>query len=348
MGAGPDILNARAKHLLKVLVESHIRDGAPVGSRTLACESGLDISPATVRSVMAELEELGLVVSPHTSAGRVPTDKGYRLFIDSLLTVDPPERAEVERLRSLLGGDVSLQGLAVSVSGLLSGISSMAAVVMLPRRERMILRHIELLPMSGERVLALLVVNREEVRSTVVATERAFGLGELREAANYLNSVFAGRDLGEVRQALLRELRAAQQDMDRVVYAAMRMAEKVFAIERGGDDIVVSGQTKLMEFEELSDLEKLRILFETFDEKRKILHLLDQCLRSGGVQVVIGKESGFSVLDDCSLVTSTYQTGHGASGVLGVIGPMRMSYRRVIPLVDMAAKLVSAALNRHH
>lgn len=348
MGAGPDILNARAKHLLKVLVESYIRDGAPVGSRALACESGLDISSATVRSVMAELEELGLVSSPHTSAGRVPTDKGYRLFIDSLLTCEPPDQREVERLRGLLGGDVSLQGLAVSVSALLSGVSSMAAVVMLPGRERRVLRHIELVPMGGERVLALLVIDRQEVRSTVVATERAFAPAELREAANYLNSVFAGRDLGEIRRALLRELRAAQRDMDRVAYAAVRMAEQVFSAEPTDGDIVVAGQTNLMEFEELSDLEKLRVLFETFNEKRKLLHLLDQCLRSGGVQVVIGKESGFSGLDECSLVASTYQTEHGASGVLGVIGPMRMSYRRVIPLVDMTAKMVSAALNQYH
>jgi heat-inducible transcriptional repressor len=342
-----DLLNARAKHLFKVLVERHIRDGVPVGSRTLANESGLDISPATVRSIMVELEELGLVASPHTSAGRVPTDKGYRLFIDSLLTIDPPEQCEADRLRELLSGDASLQQLAVSVSGLLSGVSSMAAVVLLPRRERMVLRHIELVPMDGNRVLALLVIDRQEVRSCTVSTERRFEQGELRAAANYLNSVFAGRDLAEIRRALLRELRAAQEGMDRVVYSAMRVAEQVFTDEGAGEDIVVSGQTRLMGFEDLSDIEKLRVLFETFDEKRKMLHLLDQCLRNGGLQVLIGRESGVGVLDDCSLVTSTYGSGH-ESGVLGVIGPMRMSYRRVIPLVDMAARMVSAALNRQH
>ncbi len=342
------MLDARARHLFKVLVERHIRDGAPVGSRTLASESGLDISPATVRSVMVELEELGLVASPHTSAGRIPTDKGYRLFIDSLLTMDPPVQHEVERLRELLSGDASLQQLAVSVSGLLSGVSSMAAVVLLPRRERLILRHIELVPMEGKRVLALLVIDRQDVRSCTVATERRFEQHELRAAANYLNSVFAGRDLAEIRRTLLSELRAAQESMDRVVYSAMRMAEQVFSDDGGaGDDIVVSGQTRLMGFEDLSDIEKLRVLFETFDEKRRMLHLLDQCLRNGGLQVLIGKESGVGVLNDCSLVTSTYGSGH-ESGVLGVIGPMRMSYRRVIPLVDMAARMVSAALNRHH
>lgn len=348
MAAATDSLNARARHLLKVLVESYIRDGEPVGSRTLASHSGLDISSATVRSVMAELEELGLVVSPHTSAGRIPTDKGYRLFIDALLTCDPPNQAEIERMRSVLGGDVSLQGLAVSVSGLLSGVSSLAAVVMLPRRERMTLRHVELLPVSAERVLVLLVIDRQEVRSSVVPVERAFTPAELRAAANYLNESFAGLELGEVRRKLVQELRAAQRDMDRVVYAAMRVAEQVFSGDRDDGDIVVSGQTNLMEFEELSNLDKLRVLFQTFDEKRKILNLLDQCLDNGGVQVMIGKESGFSVLDDCSLVAATYEGEHGESGVLGVIGPMRMSYRRVIPLVDMTAKMVSAALNQHH
>jgi heat-inducible transcriptional repressor len=343
-----DSLNTRARHLFKVLVESYICDGEPVGSRTLASRSGLDISSATVRSVMSELEELGLIASPHTSAGRIPTDKGYRLFIDSLLTCDPPSQSEVERLRSVLGGEASLQGLAVSVSGLLSGVSSLAAVVMLPRRGRMILRHIELLPVSDQRVLVLLVVDRQEVRSSVVAVERAFAPAELWAAANYLNASFSGLELGEVRRRLLNELRAAERDMDRIVYAAMQVAEQVFASEHDDKDIVVSGQTKLMEFEELSNLDKLRVLFETFDEKRKILNLLDQCLGSGGLQVMIGKESGFSVLDDCSLVVSTYESERGESGVLGVIGPTRMSYRRVIPLVDLTAKMVSAALNQHH
>jgi heat-inducible transcriptional repressor len=348
MAAEAEMLNERARHLLKVLVECHIRDGAPVGSRALVTASGLDISSATVRAVMAELEERGLVASPHTSAGRVPTARGYRLFIDSLLTCDPPAQEEINRLRGLLSGDTSLQGLAVSVSALLSGVSSLAAVMMVPARERMILRHIELLPMNDTQVLTLLVIDRQEVRSTVVSTERRFTPAELRAAANYLNATFAGRDLGEIRGTLLLELRAAQRDMDRIVYEAMRLAEQALEIGPDEGEVVVAGQTRLMEFQELSDLDRLRRLFETFDEKRKVLHLLDQCLRNGGVQVMIGRESGVAVFDECSVVTATYDIGHGEKGVLGVIGPTRMPYRRVIPLVDITARMVSAALNRRH
>lgn len=348
MAVEAEMLNERARHLLKVLVECHIRDGAPVGSRALATASGLDISSATVRAVMAELEERGFIASPHTSAGRIPTVRGYRLFIDSLLTCDPPAQDEIERLRGLLSGDTSLQGLAVSVSALLSGVSSLAAVMMVPARERMILRHIELLPMNDAQVLTLLVIDRHDVRSAVVSTGRRFTPAELRAAANYLNATFAGRDLGEIRRTLLRELRAAQRDMDRIVYEAMRLAEQALEIGQGEGDVVVTGQTRLMEFQELSDLDRLRRLFETFDEKRKVLHLLDQCLRDGGVQVMIGRESGVAVFDECSVVTATYDIGHGEKGVLGVIGPTRMPYRRVIPLVDITARMVSAALNRRH
>lgn len=349
MATGAETLDERSRHLLKVLVEHHIRDGAPVGSRVLARQSGLGISSATVRAVMAELEERGLVASPHTSAGRVPTEKGYRLFIDSLLTCDPPTEEEVAGLRRLLSGDTSLQGLAVSLSGLLSGISSLAAVVMLPARDRMVLRHLELLPHDEGRVLVLLVFDRHDIRSAVVRTHRELSAAELRAATNYLNASFAGRDLGDIRRLLLAELRDAQRDMDRIVYEGMRLAEQAFGAGPGDGEVVVSGQTRLMHFHELSDIERLRDLFETFDEKRKLLHLLDQCLRGAGVQVMIGRESGVSVFDECSVVAAAYDTGHGGTrGVLGIIGPTRMPYRRVIPLVGVTARMVSAALNRGH
>lgn len=348
MGADADILKPRAKHLLKVLVESYIHSGQPVGSRSLVRESGLDISPATVRSVMAELEEMGFVASPHTSAGRVPTDRGYRYFIDALATFDPPDAVAIDPLRRAVAAGVPLLELASSVSALLSGAASMAAVVMLPRRDRTVLRHVDFVPMDDGRVLALMVVNAHEVRSSMITTERAYSRAELAEAANWLNGVYAGRELADVRRTLAREVAATRRDMDRVAHAALLMAQRVFVDEAPGDDFVVAGQTRLMEFQELSDLEKLRVLFETFNEKRMILQLLDQCLREGGVQVVIGKESGVDVLDDCSLVTATYEADGAAAGVLGVIGPTRMAYRRVIPLVDATAKMVSAALNRFH
>lgn len=340
-------LNNRARHLLKVLVECYVRDGQPVGSRTLVRESGLDVSPATVRKVMAELEEKDLVSSPHTSAGRIPTDQGYRVFVDSLLTIEPMDNTEVTRIARLLAEGFTLRGLAVSASGLLSGISSMAGVVMLPRRDKLTLRHIEFVAMSDLRVLAILVVNEQEVHNTMIRTERAFSPDELRAAANYLNSVFAGRDLASIRRELLGELNRTREYLDQVMLTAVQMAEQVFDINTV-DDIVVSGQTHLMAFNELSDLDKLRVLFDAFNEKRRILHLFDQCLLTPGVQVFIGKESGFSVLDDCSLVTATYELDNEARGVLGVIGPTRMSYKRVIPLVDITARMLSAALNQRH
>ncbi len=347
MAGANDMLNPRARHLLKVLVECYIRDGQPVGSRTLARESGLDVSPATVRNVMAELEEQGLVTSPHTSAGRIPTDQGYRVFVDTLLTVEPMDGTEIERIKRLLADGFTLQGLAVSASGLLSGISSMAGVVMLPRREKLTLHHIEFVAISEQRVLAILVVNEQEVHNTMIRTEREFSASELRAAANYLNSMFAGKDLAMIRRELLGELDRTRERLDQVMLSAVQMARHVFDV-KASDDIVVSGQTHLMAFNELSDLDKLRVLFDAFNEKRRILHLLDQCVSNPGVQVFIGKESGFSVLDDCSLVTSTYQLDGKVMGVLGVIGPTRMAYKRVIPLVDVTARMLSAALKRQH
>lgn len=345
-----DRLNDRARHLLKVLVEAYIRDGKPVGSRTLVRESRLDVSPATVRNVMAELDSLGLVTSPHTSAGRIPTDKGYRLFVDTLLTVEPMGADEVQQLKRVLEQGASLHDLAESVSDLLSGVTSMAGLVMLPRRDRLTLQHIEFIALSENRVLAVLVVNEQEIQNTLIHTDRKYTPAELAQASNYLNTMFVGKDLADVRSQLVAELRDTKERMDRAIDAAVRMAAKLFDADSNADDdaIVVSGQTNLMEFQELSDLETLRVLFTAFHEKRQMLHLLDECVSNQGVKILIGGESGYRVLNDCSLVTSVYKINDRISGVVGVIGPTRMAYTRVIPLVDMTARLFSATLNRRH
>ncbi len=340
-------INERAQYLLKALIESYIRDGQPVGSKKLARESGLDLSPATIRSIMADLEDLGLVTSPHTSAGRVPTPQGYRMFVDTLLTVQPLEDAAIHRLKAQFGRKESIQDLATSVSGMLAEISSMAGVVMLPRKERLALRHIEFLPLSGDRVLAILVINEQEVENAIIHTQRSFSEAELQQAANYLNSLFAGKDLAEVRHQLLTELRSTRDQMDRLMQSAITMAEQIFAKDSSNEELVLSGQTQLMEFEELSDVEKLRELFEAFSEKRQVLHLLDQCLHGQGVQLFIGEESGYGVLHDCTVVSAPYQVDGQVLGVLGIIGPTRMAYERVIPLVDVTARLVSAALKQN-
>lgn len=339
-------INERAQHLLKALIESYIRDGQPVGSKKLARESGLDLSPATIRSIMADLEELGLVISPHTSAGRIPTPQGYRMFVDTLLTVQPLEHEAIRRLKSQFGRRESIQDLAASVSGLLAEISSMAGVVMLPRKEYLALRHIEFLPLSGDRVLAILVINEQEVENAIIHTQRPFSAAELQQAANYLNSLFAGKDLAAVRHQLLTELRSTRDQMDRLMQSAITLAEQIFAKDSGSEELVLSGQTQLMEFEELSDVEKLRELFEAFSEKRQVLHLLDQCLQGQEVRIFIGEESGYGVLHDCSVVSAPYQVDGEVLGVLGIIGPTRMDYERVIPLVDITARLVSAALKQ--
>lgn len=343
-------LNERARHLLRIMVQKHIRDGQPVGSRTLTRDSGLELSPATVRNVMADLEDLGYVRSPHTSAGRVPTDKGYRFFVDSLLTAQPFRLSEIEESPIRLDvEDGSSEALVDSASNLLSVLTRLAGVVTLPRRKAVSLRHVEFLPLSDRRVLAILVLNEHEVQNRVIHTDRDYGAEELQVVSNYLNRKFAGRDVNSVRHVLLGEMQSHRERMNELMSSVIEVGGKVFT-EAGDreDGYVVAGQTNLMEFQELSNVEKLRSLFEAFTEKRDILHLLDQCLAADGIQIFIGEESGYRVFDGCSLVTSTYSAEGQVLGVLGVLGPTRMDYDRVIPIVDMTAKLLGAALNQRH
>lgn len=344
--SGDNQVNERALHFLKTLIERYIRDGQPVGSRTLAKETGLDLSPATVRNVMADLEDLGLVVSPHTSAGRVPTVTGYRLFIDSLLTVKPLTEQEVESMRSRLENLDDASRLIESASRVLSGITHLAGVVMLPRRERNAFRQIEFLPLSGDRVLAILVTSEGEVHNRVIHPERRYSPSELEQAANLLNAMFTGQDMGDVRKRLLADLKRTHAHMDQIMMRAADMAQRVVESAERRDDCYIAGQTNLMEFNELSSMERLKQLFEAFTQKREILHLLDRCIVAEGLQIFIGEESGYQLLDDCSLVTAPYRIDDKVIGVLGVIGPTRMDYPRVIPIVDVTARLLGAALKQ--
>jgi heat-inducible transcriptional repressor len=338
-------IDDRAQHLLKVLVKRYIREGQPVGSRTLSRDSGLDLSPATIRNVMADLEDLGLVRSPHTSAGRVPTVSGFRFFVDSLLRTEPIEEQAADRLRQELSPDRDVPALVQSTSSLLSEITHLAGLVTLPRREHLRLRHVEFLPLSAQRVLVILVVNDREVQNRVIQTGRQYSESELQQAANYLNVMFGGRDLQDARDTLLREMQAAREGVNRMMLAAIEVADQVFAAEERGDDYVLAGQINLMEFSELRDLEKMRQLFEAFNEKRRILHLLDKALHADGMQIFIGDESGYEVLGELSVVTAPYTVNGTVVGVLGVIGPTRMAYERIIPVVDLTARLLGSALN---
>ena len=347
-------LTERAQHLLRALIESYIRDGQPVGSRSLSRESGLQLSSATIRNVMADLEELGFVASPHTSAGRIPTDKGYRFFVDTLLQVQPVEEAAAAQIRRQLEGRQleapreSSKELIATVSQLLSSVTRLAGVVTLPRAAEASITQVEFVGLSENRVLVVLVFGEREVQNRIIQLERHYSPDELKRASNFLNEQFRGRSLAQVRQEILRQLSETRAHMNQIMLDAISMAQHVFEAGAGGGDqleYVIKGETNLMGVAELTSVEKLRRLFEAFNEKRDFLHLLDQSLRAEGVQIFIGHESGYQILDDCSVVTAPYGSPDSVVGVLGVIGPTRMAYERVIPIVDMTAKLLGAALN---
>ena len=339
------VLNERSLQLLKALVERYIQDGQPVGSRALSKDTELKLSPATIRNVMADLEDMGLIRSPHTSAGRVPTVSGYRLFIDSLLTVKPLNSEELKLLRKNLIAKDNVNDVIGVASRILSDVTRMAGVVTLPKRELVSLRHIEFLPLSNTRVLVIFVTNEQEVHNKILHTSKQFTPAQLQQAANYLNSVYSGLSLAAVRKAVLKELKDAQEQMNREMLDAVQMAKLALDPGKSDEDYVLSGETNLMGFSELSDMERLKELFDAFSQKRGVIHLLDQCLNAEGVQIFIGEESGYHAFEQCSLVTAPYSINEQVVGVLGVIGPTRMAYERVIPFVDVTAKLLGAALN---
>jgi heat-inducible transcriptional repressor len=345
-----ELLSERAQRLLRVLVQNYIRDGQPVGSRVLSRESGLALSSATVRNVMADLEELGFVSSPHTSAGRVPTDKAYRVFVDSLLRARlPAEETDIDAIRRQFELPAeSFTSLVANASHLLSNITQLAGVVTLPLTQAAVLTHIEFLPLSENRVLVVLVLNDREVQNRIIQLQRHYSAEELRGAANFLNEHCTGRSLVQMHEEILRQLKETHEHLNTAMQNAITVAEQLFRQGKSPDsgiEYVIAGETNLMGFAELSNVDKLKRLFEAFNEKRDILHLLDQSLRAEGVHIFIGQESGYQLLDDCSVVTAPYSSGDGIIGVLGVIGPTRMAYERVIPIVDLTAKVLGAALN---
>jgi len=338
-------INERAQYFLKVLIERYIKDGQPVGSRTLAKDSGLDLSPATIRNVMSDLEELGFVASPHTSAGRVPTASGYRMFVDSLISLQPIDEQLIARVRHQFELPVDPgPGIVQSASRLLSNMTRLAGVVMVPKRNQERVQQIEFVPLSSNRVLAVIVTSAGEILNRIIETSRVFERSELEQLSNYITHHYAGRDLESVRAQVFAEMQNTREHMDKLMAEALTMAEQAFAGEDEAPDMVVSGQTNLMDFDELAQMDRLRGLFDAFTEKQEILHLLDRCLEADGVQIYIGEESGYSTLRDCSVITAPYEVDDEVIGVLGVVGPTRMAYDKVIPIVDVTAKLLGAAL----
>lgn len=338
-------LNQRAELLLKTLIERYITDGQPVGSRTLAKETRLDLSPATVRNVMADLEEMGLVESPHTSAGRVPTQRAYRLFVDTLINVRPLDAEALQVIEQRLKEERDPQQLLETASSLLSEVTHLAGLVMLPRRALITLRQLDFVPLSRGRVLVILVTQDGRVQNRVIAADQNYRPAELVEAANYFNATYSGVSLDEVKGALLRELEADGEAMQALTASALAMARQMFPEDdEPEDDLLVSGESNLFDIPRWSDINKLRELFDAFKTKQDLLHLLDKSLKASGLQIFIGSESGYHALHDCSVVAAPYTVDGKVVGTLGVVGPTRMAYGDVIPIVDITARLLGSAL----
>ncbi len=338
------MLDKRAQVLLKTLIERYIAEGQPVGSRTLSRHSTLDLSPATIRNVMSDLEELGYISSPHTSAGRVPTPAGYRFFIDTLLVVKPIESATLHQLEEQLHPD-NPQRAIQSASQLLSQLTQFAGVVMTPRRRTPAFRQIEFLRLSEKRVLLIIVTQDGDVQNRVLFTERDYSPAELVSAANYLTQNYAGQNFEDVRQRLQQELREIRQDMMQLMSAALDAGNRAMA--EGSEPYVLSGERNLITAHDpTQDLRRLRQLFELFEHKTTLLQILDLSLRGQGVQVFIGGESDVGAPDDVSVVSAPYKVDGEVVGTVGVIGPSRMAYDRVVPVVEVTAKLLSSALSK--
>lgn len=337
-------LNERAQHFLKVLIERYIRDGQPVGSRTLAKDAGMELSPATIRNVMADLEDQGLITSPHTSAGRVPTVHGYRLFVDSLISLQPVDQQSIQRFQGDLEEKEAPQNLIETASRFLSGLTHMAGVVMIPRHDQIVIRELQFVHLSDMRVLAILVTSQGEVLNRIVETSRLFTRDELEQASRFINAHYSGFELDAIKSKILREMEEHQQNMNKMMREALVIADQALRDDDEDQGYIVSGQTNLMDFDELAQLDRIKMMFDAFSEKQEILHLLDRCSQAEGVQLFIGEESGYGPLDKCSVVTAPYEMDSTVVGVLGVIGPTRMAYDRVIPIVDITAKMLGSAL----
>ncbi len=335
-------LDPRARQLLHSLVRQYIEHGEPVGSRTLAKQSGLDVSAATIRNIMADLEDLGLVAAPHTSAGRVPTSHGYRVFVDSLIELPQPDEALVRLLSDQLPQGQGTQGLLAGATELLSAMSHSVGVVTVPQRAAFAFRHIEFVPIDAQRVLVVLVFMDHEVQNRIIQTRRPYAPEELEQTSNYLNRHYAGRTWPDIRAALLRDLQAAKSELERTLSAAVELSAQV--MPDAADDMLVAGQTRLMGSPDLADVERLRHLFDAFAQKREILTLLERCAQAQGVRIFIGEETGMAPFGGCTLVTAPYGVNGRVLGVLGVIGPSRMAYEQVIPMVQATAHLVGKAL----
>jgi len=337
-----DMLDERARLLLKALIERYIADGEPVGSRSLAKISGLELSPATIRNVMADLEELGFVASPHTSAGRVPTARGYRLFVDTLLKVQPVEHQQAQ----LIEGSLQIaepQRAIQTAAQLLSQLSQFAGVVLTPRRTSSF-RQVEFLRLTDRRVLLIIVTPDGDVQNRILMVDKPYTQSQLVEAANFLNEHFAGQSFEAVRNRLHGDLAALRNEISQLMEAALKAGSEAAEAK---DPVFISGERNLLGVADLAaNMDKMRALFDLFEHKTRLMGLLDVSSRANGVQIYIGGDSNLVPLDEMSVVAAPYEVDGKVVGTLGVIGPTRMAYERVIPIVDITARLLSNALSR--
>lgn len=339
------MLNERAQILLKTLVERYIHEGQPVGSRALSKFSGLDLSPATIRNVMADLEEMGLVASPHTSAGRVPTPKGYRLFVDTLLVVKTLDKVELNHLENHLHPDNPSRLINVA-SQLLSDLTRFAGVVVTPKRKGAVFRYIEFMALSEKRILLIIVTPEGDVQNRIIFTNTPYSQSDLIEAGNFINQHYAGCTLDEIRGRVNTELKQLRGEMISLMSAAIEAGGD--AVNESSEAVVLAGERNLLQIDDLSDnLISLKKLFELFERKTKLLQLLELSRQAHGVKIFIGGESDVSSLEEFSVVTAPYEIEGEIVGTVGVIGPRRMAYERVIPIVDITAKLLSSSLSQH-
>ncbi len=336
-------ISDRAQYILKALIEQFIREGQPIGSKALVQAGNLNVSSATVRGVMADLEAIGLIHSPHTSAGRVPTSKGYRFFVDSLLTVQPIEAITKDMLQQHFDVDMNHKQMVASVSHALSGMTELAGLVTIPTLERNILQDIEFIPLSAKSILVVLVFSDQQVQNRIIQVKREYSRSELQQAGNYLTELLKGKDLAQARHLLVTAMNHDKQQMNTVMQAILDEADQAFDV-KPDENVVISGEVNLLNYADATGMGQLRQLFQAFSDKQDIMHLLDKSINAEGVNIFLGEESGYEILGDCSLVTSSYSVDGEVVGVLGVIGPTRMQYDKVVPMVDITAKLLSAAL----
>jgi|TARA_B100001105_G_scaffold208390_1_gene172677 heat-inducible transcriptional repressor len=334
----------RAKQILSAIIDNYIEEGTPIGSKKLSSYNRFNLSSATIRNVMSDLEDLGFIASPHTSAGRIPTSKGYRFFIDRLLEFQPVDSNEIASIKDTVSQTKSSnKDLATNVSTTLSAITQLAGIVTVPKQHKSTLKEIDFIPLSEQRVLAIVVINDSEVENKILQMKRNFSRDELQISANYLNQNYVGRSFEYIKNNLLTQLKETSALANSLMNDIINIADELL-INQNKDEYVVTGKNQLLDFEELSDINQLKELFDAFNEQQLLLQLLDKSMSTSNIQIFIGQESGYRIFDNCTLITAPYTNEVGSVGVLGVIGPTRIAYQRVIPIVDVTAKLLSQSL----